>query len=77
MHARTDRTLVQEHDLIDHEKSFKNCGTKKERLRMRNPKLKSKQSNHIRDFQDYVNTLPYLVIFHNDDKHIHDVAIRS
>ena len=32
--------------------------------------MKSTQNNHIKDFP---NHLPYLVIFHNDNKHIDDV----
>ena len=37
-------------------------------------KLKSEHNNHIRHFPNHVNTLPYLVIYHNDKDHIHDVA---
>ena len=47
---------------------------KKVGLRMHNHKLKSKQNNHIRDFPNHVNISPYLVIFHNDNKHIHDAT---
>ena len=47
---------------------------KKEGLHMCNPELKSKQNDHIRHFPNHINPSLYLVIFHNNNKQIQDLA---